>query len=67
MVADIRRCRVHDLRHAFATLALQAGVPVKVVSELLGHKSALITMDLYQHAIPAMQRDATARVAATFL
>jgi integrase len=29
--------RLHDLRHTFATLALQAGVPVKVVSEMLGH------------------------------
>lgn len=56
--------RFHDLRHTFATLALQAGVPLKVVSDILGHKNISITADLYSHVIPAMQEDATSRVAA---
>lgn len=57
------RIRLHDLRHTFATLALCAGVPAKVVSEILGHASIAITLDVYSHAVPALQEDATARVA----
>jgi integrase len=56
--------RFHDLRHTHATLALAAGVHPKVVSERLGHASVGITLDTYSHAIPAMQEDAAARVAA---
>jgi integrase len=55
--------RFHDLRHTHATIALQAGVPAKVVSERLGHSSIAITMDTYSHVIPAMQEDAAAKVA----
>jgi integrase len=55
--------RLHDLRHTFATLALQAGVPGKVVSEMLGHASVTITYDTYSHVIPGMAEDATSRVA----
>jgi integrase len=62
--AQLRRIRLHDLRHTFATLALQAHVPVKVVSEILGHASVTITYDTYSHVIPGMAEDATSRVAA---
>jgi integrase len=58
------RIRLHDLRHTHATLALQAGVHPKVVSERLGHSSVSFTMDVYSHAIPAMQADAAEAVAA---
>ena len=61
---EVPRIRLHDLRHTFATLALQAGVHAKVVSEILGHASISITLDTYSHAIPSMQDDATSRVAA---
>jgi integrase len=57
------RIRLHDLRHTHATLALQAGVHPKVVSERLGHSSVSFTMDVYSHAIPAMQADAAETVA----
>src|SRR5579859_5108060 len=50
--------RFHDLRHTAATLLLLQGVPVKVVSELLGHASVTITMNLYMHVLPTMQRAA---------
>jgi integrase len=56
--------RLHDLRHTFATLALQASVPVKVVSEMLGHASVTITYDTYSHVIPGMMEDATSVVSA---
>jgi integrase len=53
-----------NLRHTHATLALQAGVHPKVVQERLGHANIGITLDTYSHAIPAMQEDAAATVAA---
>lgn len=55
--------RLHDLRHTWATLALQAGIPAKVVSERLGHTSIVVTLDMYSHATPAMTSDAAEAVA----
>jgi integrase len=60
MLPDIR---LHDLRHTHATLALQAGIHPKVVSERLGHATVAITLDTYSHAIPAMQEEAAAKIA----
>ena len=45
--------RLHDCRHTYATLALQAGAPVKVVSERLGHATVAFTLDIYGHVLPA--------------
>jgi integrase len=56
--------RLHDLRHTWASLALQEGINVKVVSEMLGHASVTITYDTYSHVIPGMAEDATSKVAA---
>ena len=56
----LTRIRLHDLRHTHATLLLKAGVPVKVVSERLGHASPVITMNTYAHVLPGMQADAAA-------
>jgi integrase len=52
---DVPAIRLYDLRHVAATLALTAGVDVKVVSEQLGHTTTQITRDIYP------QRDATGR------
>jgi integrase len=52
--------RFHDLRRTAATLLLLAGVHPKVVSEMLGHALIAITLDLYNHALPDLQREATA-------
>ncbi len=57
---DLPRIRLHDLRHTHATLLIQAGVPIKVVSERLGHASPAFTMTVYQHVLPGMQADAAA-------
>lgn len=65
--AELRRIRLHDLRHTHATLALQAGVHPKIVSERLGHSSVSITLDVYSHAIPHMQKEAAAQIAALFM
>ena len=59
--------RLHDLRHTHATLALQAGIHPKVVSERLGHATVSITLDTYSHAIPAMQEEAAALIAGLVL
>jgi integrase len=48
------RIRLHDLRHTWATLALQNGVHPKVVQERLGHASVTITLQIYSHVIPTM-------------
>lgn len=50
--------RFHDLRHTMATLALGAGVHVKIVSERLGHSTTQITLDTYSHVAPDLQREA---------
>jgi integrase len=60
---QLPRIRLHDLRHTHATLALQAGIHPKVVSERLGHATIAITLDTYSHAIPAMQEEAAALIA----
>lgn len=54
---------LHGVRHTYATVALSNGVNVKVVSERLGHASTSITMDIYQHVLPGMDRDAADHVA----
>ena len=47
--AGLEHIRFHDLRHTFATLALQNGMDVKTVSSMLGHYSAGFTLDTYAH------------------
>jgi integrase len=56
--AKIERIRFHDLRHTFATLSLMAGVPLKTVSEILGHSTITITADIYGHVYPENKKDA---------
>lgn len=65
--AGLPRIRLHDLRHSYATAALGAGIPAKVVSERLGHASIAITLDTYSHVLPALQEDAASVVASVIL
>ncbi len=55
---ELPHIRFHDLRHTAATLMLKAGVPAKVVSEMLGHSHVSITLGVYSHVTPDMQQDA---------
>lgn len=48
----------HDLRHTHATMMLESGVPLKTVSERLGHSSITLTADTYAHVTDKMHRDA---------
>ena len=61
--AGLKAYTVHTLRHTFATRALEAGIPIKVVSEILGHASVQITMDTYSHVLPDLQSEAMNRIA----
>jgi integrase len=65
--AGLPRLTLHGLRHSYATAGLAAGVPVKVMSERLGHANTAITSDLYQHVLPAMDAEAAAAVASLIL
>ncbi len=56
--AGLPRIRFHDMRHTFATVALQNGVDIKTVSGMLGHYSAGFTLDTYAHVTTAAQRQA---------
>jgi integrase len=56
--AELRPIRFHDLRHTCATLLLSKDVNPKIVSEMLGHSSAIITLDIYAHLLPDMQEKA---------
>jgi integrase len=57
--AGLPMIRLHDLRHTAATLLLLSGIHPKVVSEMLGHSSINITLNLYSHVLPDMQASAT--------
>lgn len=56
--ANVPDIRFHDLRHSAATLLLGMGTHPKVVQELLGHSQISMTMDIYSHVMPSMQKDA---------
>jgi integrase len=56
--AGVPPIHFHDLRHTYATLALLNGVPVKVVSEILGHRDIATTLRTYAHVLPGMQGQA---------
>lgn len=61
--AGLKPFTVHALRHTFATRALEKNIPIKVVSNLLGHASVEITMDTYSHVLPELQHEAVNKIA----
>ncbi len=60
--AGVKTITFHGMRHTCATLALEAGVPAKVVQERLGHKDISITLGIYTHALKSMQQDAAEKL-----
>ena len=64
--AGIPHVRFHDLRHTAATLMAAKGVHTKVVSEMLGHASIGITLDLYSHVTPSMAQQAVTAMESLF-
>jgi hypothetical protein len=65
--AGLSRIRLHDVRHSYATAALAAGIPAKIVSERLGHANIAITMDTYSHVLPGLDEQAAGTVAQLIL
>ncbi|MCI2254816.1 site-specific integrase [Domibacillus sp. PGB-M46] len=61
--SDLPKIRFHDLRHTHASLMLQQGENIKLISERLGHSSVKITLDTYSHVLPNMQQEASNRLA----
>lgn len=61
--AGMKEYNVHALWHTFATRALEASIPIKDVSEILGHASVQITMDTYSHVSPDLQNEAMNQIA----
>ena len=64
--AELPSIRFHDLRHTFATHALQSGVDAKTLSGILGHTDASFTLDTYTHVTNDMQQSA-ARIVGSFM
>ena len=60
--AGLPDIRFHDLRHSSATMLLSLGVHPKVVQEILGHSQISMTMDIYSHVLPTMQREAMSKL-----
>ena len=60
--ANLPDMRLHDLRHSCATLLLAQGVNPRMVMETLGHSQVSLTLNTYTHVLPALQRDAAAKI-----
>ena len=60
--ANLRRIRVHDLRHTAASVLLAQGVPARVVMEILGHSQISVTLNTYAHVAPEVSREAATRL-----
>ena len=60
--AGCKVVRFHDLRHTFATMALEHGMDVKTLSSIIGHVSSATTLDVYSHVTDFMQQQAAVRI-----
>ncbi len=60
--AGCKDIRFHDLRHTFATLALESGMDVKTLSGMIGHISAETTLNIYSHITDMMQVQASVKI-----
>jgi integrase len=63
LACNLPRIRFHDLRHTWASPALEAGVNPKVVSDRLGHATVAFTLDTYSHVASSVAEDAPKMVA----
>jgi integrase len=60
--AKLRKIRINDIRHTFASLLIQAGESLAYVRDQLGHHSIKVTVDIYGHLVPGANRAAVDRL-----
>lgn len=60
--AGCKHVRFHDLRHTFATNALEHGMDVKTLSAIIGHVSSATTLNVYAHVTDGMRQSAAAKI-----
>ncbi len=60
--AGLRHIRFHDLRHSYASLLISQNVPLKFIQRQLGHSSIQVTMDIYAHLLPEIEKEAPKRL-----
>ena len=58
----LKEIRLHDLRHTCATAMLSAGVSPKVIQTRLGHSDISVTMNIYTHSLPSMNKEAGEKI-----
>lgn len=63
-LAGVRRIRLHDIRHTYATLSLDSGITPKIVSDRIGHSDLSVTFQVYGHRSTGQDREAAELVAA---
>ena len=65
--AQLPDIKFHALRHTFATRALEVGMDFKTLSEILGHSSVAITLDLYVHSLDEYKRNQMSKLGEIYL
>ena len=60
--ANVKRIRLHDLRHSHASLLIELGFSALLVSERLGHESVSTTLNIYSHLFPSKQTEVAVRL-----
>jgi integrase len=66
-LAGVKRIRIHDTRHSYATLAILSGMPINVVSQSMGHSDISTTLRVYAHVMPEQRRELAERMASLLL
>lgn len=64
-VNNLKHIRFHDLRHSHVTMLIEAKVPIKVISERVGHSSVNTTLNIYSHALKEMDQEASEKISNT--
>lgn len=62
---NLKHIRFHDLRHSHVTLLIDAKVPIKVISERVGHSNINTTLNIYSHALKEMDQEASDKISDT--
>lgn len=62
---NLKHIRFHDLRHSHVTMLIDAKVPIKVISERVGHSNVNTTLNIYSHALMEMDQEASDKISDT--